>query len=77
MTRARSTVDAIRADIIDAMLKFRPHCIDIDEQAWAQVETYVAITLRILAKTNPSKIVDAARTEEISARLAGRPCLDA
>lgn len=76
MTRARTMVEQIRTDIVEAVMLFRPHCTEIDEAAWAQIETYVAITLRIMAKTNPSKIIDAARTEEISARLAGRPCLD-
>lgn len=76
MARARTDITSIRADIIDAVHRFRPHCQQIDEQAWAQLETYVAITLRVLAKTNPSKVADAARTEEISARLTGRECLE-
>ena len=74
--RARTDINSIRADIIEAVHRFRPHCQQIDEQAWAQLETYVAITLRVLAKTNPSKVADAARTEEISARLTGRECLE-
>ena len=76
MARARTDITTIRADIAAAIDTLRPHCQQADQQAWVALETYVAITLRVLAKTNPSKVADAARTEEISARLTGRECLE-
>lgn len=46
------------------------------EHAIAHLETFAAISVRIMRSTNPSKIRDAARTEEIKARVAGREVLD-
>ena len=34
--------------------------------AWAEIETFCAISLRIIAKTNPSKVRSEAMTTEIS-----------
>lgn len=47
-----------------------------EEEALAWLETFAAISLRIMQTTNPSKIRDAARAEEIKARIQGRPVLE-
>lgn len=76
MTRARTNVDDIEASIHAAIMKFRPVCAPMDEPAWAEIETFVAISLRVMKKTNPSKLRDCARTEEIKARLSGREVIE-
>ena len=72
MARARTDVTQIAADITERVALFRPHCVPFDAQAWAEVETFIAIALRVMAKTNPSKIRDAAMIEEMKARMDGR-----
>jgi len=42
------------------------------ENALAEMETFCAIALRVMRKTNPSKLRDAARTVEVEAYLKGR-----
>lgn len=44
--------------------------------AMAGIETFVSIALRLMAKTNPSKIIDVMRTVEIKARLDGLEIVD-
>lgn len=46
------------------------------EAALAWLETFAAISLRVMAVTNPSKIREAARLEEIKARMQGRQVLE-
>lgn len=46
------------------------------EHALAHLETFAAISIRVLRTTNPSKIRDAAMTEELKARLQGREVLE-
>ena len=45
------------------------------EKAFAHVQSFAAIALRVFAQTNSRKIRDAAMTEEIKARIDGRECL--
>ncbi len=72
MTRARTDIDAIRRDVTADFIFFRQHCTAIDESRWANLETFAAVALRVMSKTNPSKIRDAAIVEEISAWNEGR-----
>lgn len=68
----RCNVSEIGQEMIAALGVLRDHIKDSDEtvkDAFASIETHVAVTLRVLAKTNPSKIKDAARTVEISVLL--------
>lgn len=78
MSRARPDVSPITRDLTDALVQVR-NLIDLtepeNEAAWAQIETFCAVALRVFAKTNPSKLRDAAMAEEISARLQGREVL--
>ena len=43
------------------------------DTALCSVETFCAVALRVMAKTNPSKVRDCARTVEIKARMDGTP----
>lgn len=72
MTRARTDMSQIAADIVARVEAFRPVCVPVDAQAWAEIETFIAVALRVMGKTNPSKIRDAAMAEEIKARMDGR-----
>ena len=45
------------------------------EHALAHVERFAAISVRIMRQTNPSKIREAARAEEIAAYMQGREVL--
>lgn len=69
--RARTDISQLAADVVSAVEHFRPLCIPHDEDRWAEIETFVSIALRVFAKTNPSKLRDAAMTEEIRARMTG------
>lgn len=72
MGRARTDVTHIAADIVALVAAFGPTCRTVDAEKWAEVETFIAIALRVFARTNPSKIRDAAVIEEIKARMDGR-----
>jgi hypothetical protein len=77
----KQTVAAIKEDLMRDIGDVRrriEHAFEKEpelERAWAGVETFCAVALRIIAKTNPSKIRDEARTTEIGARFSGRPVL--
>jgi len=47
-----------------------------EDHALAALETFVVVSLRLMAKTNPSKVRDVARTVEIKARLDGKQVLE-
>jgi hypothetical protein len=74
--RARSVTDEIRSDLLDALSEVRGLITTEHEVAWAHIETFCAIALRIISKTNPSKVRDAAMAEEIAARVHGREVLE-
>ena len=79
MARARSEIDAMQRDLVEALIQVRG-MIDLtepeNEAAWAQIETFCAIAMRVFSKTNPSKLRDAAMAEEIKARIQGREVLE-
>lgn len=79
MARARPDVGVMAADLANALATVRV-LIDLtqpeNESAWAEIETFCAIALRVFAKTNPSKLRDAAMAEEIKARIQGREVLE-
>lgn len=76
--RAKTDVTEIRRDIVSSLSVIRP-LLDLENEdvkhAWAEVETFCAVSLAVLAKTNPSKIRSEAMTVEIKARMDGRECL--
>lgn len=79
MPRARSDIDDIDADLTDALrtLREKLYLPDGSEQelALCSIETFCAIALRVMRKTNPSKLRSEARTVEIQARMDGIPVL--
>lgn len=76
MPRARTDIAQIRDDVIASVTFFRSHCVPINADRWADIETFIAVALRVMARTNPSRIRDAALTEEIKARLDGRGVIE-
>lgn len=76
MARARTNVAAIKRDIMDVVEYFRPHCCAIDEDAWANLETFIAVALRVMEKTNPSKVRDVAMAIEIQCRMTGKDVVE-
>lgn len=79
MTRAYTDIDAMERDIVDAFRTVRngPDAEDgtPEDIALASIETFAVIALRVLRKTNPSKVRSEARTVEIKARMDGLPVL--
>lgn len=65
--------EAIRAEMTDQWTK---PITQEGERALAHLETFAAISVRIMRTTNTSKIRDAARLEEIKARIQGREVLE-
>lgn len=75
MTRAYTNMDAFALGLAEDLSTMR-HLLspqDGSEAATAlgNVETFCAVALRVLRKTNPSKVRSEARTFEIKMRLDG------
>lgn len=69
--KAGKPFDAIAEEVISAASVLKKHLNDHlgDErlqEAWDEIETYLAISVRVMKATNPSKIRDAARTVAIA-----------
>ncbi len=77
MTRARSDMDETEAELTASLKVLREALAPVDgsdlDTALCGVETFAVIALRVMRKTNPSKVRDAARTVEIKARMDGIP----
>jgi hypothetical protein len=69
----RTNIKDISTDIIKELGVLRealaPQMHEV-EDAWATVETFIAVSLRLMAKTNPSKIKSVAMTVEIQSLIA-------
>ena len=81
--RARAELEGVVADLMTSIGWIRDELgvgtEKIDprtEEHMAHIETFCAISIRVLRKTNPSKIRDAAMAEEIAARVHGREVLE-
>jgi hypothetical protein len=81
--RARAELDMIVADLMTSIGWIRDEIgigsKKVDprtEEHMAHIETFCAIAIRVLRKTNPSKIRDAAMAEEIAARINGREVIE-
>jgi hypothetical protein len=74
MPRARTNITDIAADIVKELgvlrLALAPQMQGEVEDAWATVETFIAVSLRLMAKTNPSKVKSVAMTVEIQSLIA-------
>ena len=79
MTRARTEMDQTAAELAGHLAKIREAMNPADDTpedyALCAVETFCAIALRVMAKTNPSKVRSEARTVEIKARMDGAPVI--
>lgn len=77
MTRARSNVDEIDADLTAALKVLRDALQPVDgsdvDTALCEVETFAVVALKVMRRTNPSQLRDCARIVEIGARLSGIP----
>lgn len=77
MTRARTDLAETEADLAASLKVVRDALKPVDgsaeDTAMAGVETFCAIALRVMRKTNPSKVRSEARTVEIKARMDGVP----
>lgn len=58
------------AQYLRVFLTQRKHRLYHD--AWATIETYIAVSMRVMDKTDFAAVRDAAITEEIKAHLDGR-----
>lgn len=77
--RARTDIGTVQNGLLGA-LSILKNGLDLTdpeiESAWAEIETFCAISVRIMAKTNPSKIRDIAMTLEIQARINNRKVIE-
>ena len=75
MTRARTDLDDIEASVANDLKAIRDALNQADgtpaDEAMCGVEMFCAIALRVMRKTNPSKVRSEARTMEIRMRIAG------
>lgn len=77
--RARTDIGTVQTGLLGALSTLR-NGLDLTnpeiESAMAEIETFCAISVRIMAKTNPSKIRDIAMTLEIQARINNRKMIE-
>lgn len=77
MTRARTEMAEVEAALVADIKTIREALSPTDgsdiDTALCGVETFCAIALRVLKKTNPSKVRSESLTFEIKARIDGVP----
>ena len=77
MPRAATDMAQVEADITDCLRVIRDCMQPVDDTredyALCALECFVDIALRVMRKTNPSKIRSVAMTVEIQARMDGKP----
>lgn len=71
-TRMTESIENDLATAANVVRQALPPASPEVENALAEIETFCAIALRVMRKTNPSKLRDAARTVEVEAYLKGR-----
>jgi len=73
MRPTKQAIDAIRDAYMADVMTMRKHVLALNdphlEDAWAGIETFAAVALRVMAKTNPSKLRSEMLTVGISALL--------
>lgn len=80
MARAFTNMDAEGRDLVAAFKTLRS-TLELptgspQDDALIAIETFCDVALRVMRKTNPSKIRDAARTVEIKSRMDGIPVIN-
>ena len=80
MKPTKAANEAIKEALIVDLLTMRSHVLTLGdahiEDACAGIETFCAIALRVMAKTNASKLRSEMMTVEIAARMAGVDILE-
>ena len=72
-----SAVDRAFGDILAELTDGNSHPMsERAADAVTTLRTFTGMSIRIIRKTNPSKVRDAALAEEIKARIEGRPLLE-
>jgi len=74
MKPTKAANEAIKEALLVDLLTMRAHVLSLVEtvhieDAWAGIETFCAIALRVMAKTNPSKLKSEMVTVGIAALL--------
>ena len=77
MTRAYTNMDSTAASLRDALHVILAALEPVDgtpeDDAIYTLVAFVDVAMRVMRKTNPSKVRDCARTVEIKARMDGLP----
>lgn len=77
VTRAYTDMDEIARELAQHLATLRSALDPVDgspqDTALCTVETFCDVALRVMSKTNPSKVQSVARTVEIKARIDGTP----
>ena len=77
----RTDMDQVARELADHLKTVRDAMQPVDgspeDTALCSVETFCAVALRVMKKSNPSKIKSEARTVELYARLEGIPVVRA
>lgn len=77
--RAYTNMDDTESEVTQCLRVLRealkPEDDTPEDVALCSVECFVAVALRVMKKTNPSKVRSCARTVEIQARMDGKPVL--
>lgn len=75
----KTDMDETEREMVAALRIIREAMKPVDDTdegtALCTLECFVAVALRVMKKTNPSKVRDCARTVEIQARMDGKPVL--
>ena len=76
----KTDIGQIKADLAGNFDILRQHILAQSsveaESSLYWVETFCAIAIRVIERSNPSKLRDAAMTEEIKARIKGQRRVD-
>lgn len=71
--RARTNLQDINDELQANLAYFKDRVAALDDpearKRWIDIETFCAIAIRVMVKTNPSKLRDIARTLEIYAHM--------
>ena len=69
MSLTQDQINVLTSGIMEDLSTLRALAPVEAADALVSIETFVAIALRVFAKTNPSKLRDVMRTVEIQARM--------
>lgn len=76
MSRNRPDLDNIENRVALAVEQFRGIGEQVDATSWADIETFIAVALYAMRRTNPRHIRDAAMFVEIRARIHNKEVIE-